>query len=151
MTVTIGPLAVRRSIWIAADPDRVWQEFEDLDRMRAWFGTGHTLVSYKPVVGAEVEIDAGTHPDGERLRFVGTVVDVEPGHEITFTQDWVDHGWPQPPMLTIRLTPVDDGTLVELFHHGFEALGAAAAENHRGFEGGWTLRQLEALREIVAA
>ena len=49
--------------------------------------------------------------------------------------------------MTIRLSPVDGGTLVELFHHGFEALGDDAAENHRGFEGGWTMRQLEALRE----
>ncbi len=37
----------------------------------------------------------------------------------------------------------------ELFHHGFEALGADAADNHRGFEGGWTMPQLEALRELV--
>jgi hypothetical protein len=44
---------------------------------------------------------------------------------------------------------VDEGTFVELFHHGFEAMGADAADNHRGFEGGWTMRQLEALRELV--
>jgi hypothetical protein len=54
-----------------------------------------------------------------------------------------------PPLITIRRTPVDEGTLVELFHHGFEALGADAPDNHRGFEGGWTMRQLEALRELV--
>jgi hypothetical protein len=51
--------------------------------------------------------------------------------------------------MTIRRTPVDEGTLVQLFHHGFEALGADAADNHRGFEGGWTMPQLEALRELV--
>ena len=55
----IGPLAVRRSIWIDASPSRVWEEFEDLERMRRWFGTGHTLVRYEPTVGAEVETDAG--------------------------------------------------------------------------------------------
>ena len=38
-------------------------------------------------------------------------------------QDWVGHGWKAPPLVTIRLTPRDDGTLVELFHHGFEATG----------------------------
>lgn len=43
------------------------------------------------------------------------------------------------------------GTLVELFHHGFERTGDTAAEMHRGFEGGWTTRQLEALRSIVEA
>jgi hypothetical protein len=44
---------------------------------------------------------------------------------------------------------VEEGTLVELFHHGFEVLGADAADNLRGFEGGWTMRQLEALCELV--
>lgn len=53
--------------------------------------------------------------------------------------------------VTIRLTPLDAGTLVELFHHGFEVLGADAAENHRGFEGGWTMRQLDALHELLGS
>jgi hypothetical protein len=53
------------------------------------------------------------------------------------------------PLITIRRKPVDEGTFVELFHHGFEAMGVDAADNHRGFEGGWTMRQLEALRELV--
>ena len=59
MGTEIGPLAVRRSIWIDASPARVWEEFEELERMRRWFGTGHTLVRYEPRVGAEVETDAG--------------------------------------------------------------------------------------------
>lgn len=153
MATTIGPLNVRRSIWIQATPERVWEEFADLEHMQRWFGTGHALVAYEPVVGAIVETDAGIHPDdGEKLRFVGAVTVFDPPHELTFQQDWVDHGWPAPPLITIKLTPLDGGTLVELFHHGFEALGdtATAAENHAGFEGGWTVRHLTALREIVA-
>jgi hypothetical protein len=54
-----------------------------------------------------------------------------------------------PSLITIRLTPVDGGTLVELFHHGFERLGGNAGEVMRDFEGGWTTRQVEALRAIV--
>jgi uncharacterized protein YndB with AHSA1/START domain len=151
MVTEIGPLAVRRSIWIDARPERVWEEFEDLGRMRRWFGTGHTLVRYEPRVGAEVETDAGAHDDGEALRFVGRVVTFDPPRELTFEQDWVGHGWKAPPLVTIRLTPLDGGTLVELFHHGFEVLGSDAADSHRGFEGGWTMRQLDALRELVGA
>ena len=150
MATEIGPLSVRRSIWIDANPERVWEEFESLERMRRWFGTGHTLVRYEPRVGAEVETDAG-ELDGEALRFVGRVVAFDPPHELTFEQDWVGHGWKAAPLVTIRLTVVDGGTLVELFHHGFEALGPDAAENHRGFEGGWTMRQLDALCELVGA
>ncbi len=52
-----GALVVRRSIWIGATPDRVWQEFETFEAMRLWFGTGHTLVSYEPRVGGWVETD----------------------------------------------------------------------------------------------
>jgi uncharacterized protein YndB with AHSA1/START domain len=145
MVTQIGALHVRRSTWIDAKPERVWEEFESLESMRAWYGTGHTLVTYGPLVGATVETDAG----GEGLRFVGKVVVFDPPHELTFEQDWVGHGWPAPALITIRLTPSGSGTLVELFHHGFERFGALAAENHRGFEGGWTNRQMEALRERV--
>jgi uncharacterized protein YndB with AHSA1/START domain len=48
MGTEIGPLAVRRSIWIDAKPERVWEEFETFERMKLWFGTGHTLVAYEP-------------------------------------------------------------------------------------------------------
>ena len=144
MATEIGPLAVRRSIWIDASPSRVWEEFADLEHMRRWFGTGHELVRYELRVGAEVVTDAG-ELDGEPLRFAGRVLVVDPPRELTFEQDWIGHGWKAPPLITLRLTPLDEGTLVELFHHGFEVLGADAAENHRGFEGGWTMRQLDAL------
>ena len=59
MATEIGPLAVRRSIWIDASPSRVWEEFADLEHMRRWFGTGHELVRYELRVGAEVVTDAG--------------------------------------------------------------------------------------------
>ena len=149
MSTEIGPLAVRRSIWIDASPARVWEEFVDLEHMQRWFGTGHTLVAYEAKIGAEVVTDAG-ESHGEALRFVGRVVNVEPEREVTFEQDWVGHGWKAAPLVTIRLTSVDGGTLVELFHHGFEALGPDAAENHRGFENGWTMRQMNALHDLVA-
>ena len=148
MGTEIGQLAVRRSIVIKAPPERVWQEFQSLERMRAWYGTGHTLVKYEPRVGGWVETDAG-HLEGEALRFAGRVTVFDPPRELTFEQDWVGHGWHAPPLITIRLTPALGGTLVELFHHGFERNAETAAEDQRGFEGGWTLRQLEALRNVI--
>jgi uncharacterized protein YndB with AHSA1/START domain len=160
MGAKVGALVVRRSIWIDAKPDEVWHEFESFERMRAWYGTGHTLVRYEPFVGGVVETDASSDSDNHgddasssELRFVGKVVVFEPGREVTFEQDWLGHGWIAPPLITIRLTEVDGGTLVELMHHGFEALGttAVAAENHEGFEGGWTNRQLVALRARVGS
>jgi hypothetical protein len=56
-----------------------------------------------------------------------------------------------PVFITLRLTPFENGTLVELLVHGFEAFGAEAGERHRGLEKGWSVRQLEALRVIIEA
>jgi len=160
MGLEIGPLVMRRSIWIDAKPAEVWPELETFERMREWYGTGHTLVQYEPFVGGWVETNAGTdienHGDGAsqaELRFRGRVIVWEPGREVTFEQDWLGHGWVAAPLITIRLTELDGGTLVELMHHGFEALGstAEAAENHAGFEEGWGMRQLFALRDRVAS
>ena len=41
------------------------------------------------------------------------------------------------------------GTLVELFHHGFELTGGNFREEHAGYEAGWGMTQLNALRKIV--
>jgi len=145
-----GTLAVRRSIWINARPERVWQEFASFERMKEWFGTGHTLTKYEPLVGGIVETDAGEWQE-EKLVFGGRITVFDPPREVTWENDWYGHGWAAPSLITLRLTPALDGTLVELFHHALERTGPDAARDHAGFEGGWTLRQLEALRQIVEA
>lgn len=150
MGTEIGALVVRRSIWIDAKPERVWEEFETFEAMKSWFGTGHRLVSYEPHVGGWVETDPSA-VQGEPLTFAGRVTVFDPPRELTFEQDWIGHGWAAPSLITFRLTPALDGTLVELLHHGFEAFGPDAAENHRGFEDGWTMLQLNALHERVNA
>jgi uncharacterized protein YndB with AHSA1/START domain len=150
MGTEIGAYAVRRSTWIDASPERVWDEFASFERMADWYGVGHRLVSYEPRVGAEVVTDAGSGDHDEPLLFKGRVIVFDPPRELTFEQDWLDHGWRAPALITIRLTPVDGGTLVELFHHGFEAVADDPGELLRGFEEGWTTRQLEMLHARVA-
>jgi hypothetical protein len=54
-----------------------------------------------------------------------------------------------PTFWTIRLTPIYDATLVELFHHGFERMGADGADLLEAFESGWDVKHLKALRAIV--
>ncbi len=116
--------------------------------MRSWFGTGHTLLNYEPRVGGRVELEV-TH-EANVLRFGGKIIVFEPGRELTFEDEWIpSQGWDAPSLITIRLTPALGGTLVELFHHALERVGEGAAEQHRGFEAGWGLRQLEALRIAV--
>jgi uncharacterized protein YndB with AHSA1/START domain len=65
----------------------------------------------------------------QRRFFGGPVVVLDAPHELSMEWNWdPPHAWPVPSLVTIRLTPLYDGSLVEIFHHGFERLGAAAAE-----------------------
>jgi hypothetical protein len=73
----------------------------------------------------------------------------DPPRELTFEQDWIGHGWAAPSLITFRLTPALGGTLVELLHHGFDRLGPGSVDDHRGFENGWGMLQLEALLRRV--
>lgn len=148
MGMTIGPLFVRRSVLIEAPPGRVWQEFESFDRIDAWLGLGHRLHTFEPWVEGQAEFSVAVR--GEQRHFGGPVLVVEAERELSFESNWqAPHDWPVPTFWTLRLTPVYDGTLVELIHHGFERLGADAADALEEQEDGWDMRHLQALRSIV--
>ena len=147
MGLTIGPLHVRRSIFIAATPARVWEEFAT-ERIRSWLGKGHTLHTLDVRLGGKA--DLSVEINGKVRHFGGTVLVFEPEQELSFESNWQPpHAWPVPTHWTIRLTPMYGGTLVELFHHGFERLGAEAADNLQGYEQGWDVKHLVALRALV--
>ena len=151
MVTPIGPLHVRRAAWIASTPQRAWSEFESFERMKAWYGTGHALTAYEPHVGGTVITDATSHRGSdESLIFSGRVLVYDPPTELTFEQDWVGHGWRAPARVTLRLTPLNGGTLVELFHHGFEAASPNPGDELNGFESGWDNHHLIRLRDILA-
>jgi len=148
MGITIGLLNVRRSILIQAPPGRVWQEFESFERIGSWFGRGHDLHRFEPKPGGHVEMSVVI--DGERRHFGGRVVVFDPEREVTFESNWrPPHAWPVPTFFTLRLTPVYEHTLVEIFHHGFERFGPDAADNLQDYEEGWDGKHLKALRAIV--
>ena len=150
MGIQISLLHVRRSIFIDAAPTRVWREFETFERIAAWLGRGHQLHRFEPRVGGSV--DMSVELDGTRRHFGGQVLIFDAPREVTFQSNWQPPlDWPVPTLWTIRLTPLYDGTLAEIFHHGFERLGAAAADNLEGYEDGWDIKHLKALRAIVAA
>ncbi len=149
MGAIIGTMHVRRSAHINASPERVWSEFESFDRLEAWFGIGHTLHSYEPRRGGSVQLSADI--DGKRQHYGGSIVVFEPAREVTFQINWEDPGlaWPTPTMWTLRLTSSYDGTMVEIFHHGFERFGQAGGSELECFEEGWDNKHLKALRGIV--
>jgi uncharacterized protein YndB with AHSA1/START domain len=147
-SVEPGLLTVRRSILINASPARVWKEFETFDRMKSWWGTGHQLAAYEPHIGGRMEMTVEV--EGEPRRYGGRITVFDAARELTIENDWIPpREWPVPTWLTLRLTPLNGGTLVELFHHGFERLGDIAGEQLRGYESGWTMRQLERLLSVV--
>jgi uncharacterized protein YndB with AHSA1/START domain len=148
----ISPFGIRRAAFIHATPEHIWEEFTTHERMKAWFGTGHTLTQYEPRVGGMVETSFGDEPHYAR----GEVLVYEPGRELTFEQcwlgpDWTGHEWSGPVKVTILLTPAGSGTMVELFHHGYDLIGGDPAEYLSAFEGGWDTHHLDALAAIVAA
>ena len=148
MGLDVGPLHVRRSILVEAAPSRVWQEFESTDRIKAWLNLGHVVHKFEPNVGGSVEMSVEI--DGVDQYFGGKVLVLEPERELSFDSQWQEpNSWSVPTFWTIRLTAIYDSTQVEIFHHGFERLGAHAAQNLQDYEDGWDIKHLKALRSIV--
>ena len=148
MGIQISLLNVRRSILIDAAPQRVWQEFGSFSSICEWFGRGHQIHEFEPKLGGGVRMSVEI--GGQRRYYGGSVVVFDEAEEITFESNWEGaHAWPVPTFMTIRLTPLYDATLVEIFHHGFERFGAEAADNLQGYEEGWDIKHLKALRAIV--
>jgi uncharacterized protein YndB with AHSA1/START domain len=147
MGIEIGRLHVRRSGFIRATPERVWEEFTSFERLAAWFGHGHQLEVYEPELGGQVLLSVEIH--GAKRSFGGPILIFEPARELTFSNNWEAEGWPVPTLITLRLTPLFDACHVELFHHGFERLGRDAGAELQGYEAGWHSRHLEALKAIV--
>ncbi len=151
MGLQISSLAVRRSVFIQASPSRVWREFETAERIAAWLDRGHKLHSIDPREGGRVEMSVEI--DGKRRQYGGPVLVVEPQREMSFEIRWAtpwEAAYSQRTTYwTFRLTGLYGGTLVEIFHHGFELSGADAGDDLEGYEEGWDVKHLKALRAIV--
>ena len=152
MGIEISLLNVRRSILIQATPERVWREFQSFDSIGAWFGRGHQLHTFEPRLNGHVEMSVEI--DGKRRHFGGPIIvyakALEMSIETTWKEPWeATYASATPNYWTFRLTPLYGGTLVELYHHGFELTGADAADNLEGYEEGWDVKHLKALRGII--
>ena len=151
-------LRVRRSIHIKAPPMKVWENFTSFKLMESWWGfrigdpqagtsKGQWLDKYEPRVGGRIEM--AVNWDDARVVYGGDIGVFSPGAELSFESDWIpSRGWKAPTRMTVRLTPVLDGTLVEIFHYGFERTGGDVAAEHAGYEQGWGMTQLSALKRI---
>jgi uncharacterized protein YndB with AHSA1/START domain len=156
-----SPLRVRRSIHVAAAPEKVWQAFSTKSRMEAWWGAlvegegpeagksqGQWLDTYEPRLHGRIVMAVMMGDD--RAAYGGRIVAFDAAREFTFENDWIpNRGWAAPTFVTIRLQPALGGTLVELFHYGFEHTGGDVAAEHAGYEQGWGMTQLNALKTVV--
>jgi uncharacterized protein YndB with AHSA1/START domain len=150
-------LKVRRSIHIKAKPAAVWEKFTTMKLMDSWWGhktgnpeagesKGQWLDVYEPRAGGRIEMSVLW--DGASVAYGGAIKTFS-GTELTFESDWMpNRGWKAPTYMTVRLVPALDGTLVELFHYGFERTGGDVAAEHEGYEQGWGMTQLSALKRI---
>ena len=143
-----GALYVRRAALIEAQPDIVWNAFESEDRMRTWFGHGHTLDRYEPQLSGAVRLSVTLDDGGHR--FGGVITDFEPGHRITFSDNWLDHlAWPEQTFISFVLHERSRATLVELYHHGFEVLGDIASRECLAHEHDWDAKPLQHLKSLI--
>lgn len=154
-----SPLRVRRSILVKASPDRVWEEFGSFEKMDRWWGArigdpqagtskGQYLVEYTPRAGGRAVMAVDW--DGKRVCYGGEIKVLDPGRELTFENDWIpNRGWTAPTLMTIRLGQALGGTLAEIFHYGFERTGGDVGAEHAGYEAGWGMTQLNALKAVV--
>ena len=147
-------LAMRRSVWVDADPDRIWKEFETADAMKGWWETGgpsgQRLERFEPGEGGWFEI-AGTHGTFE-YRLGGQILEWSPPGRLVMEWDSLPAGeWPAPLTVTLWLTAHLGGTVVEIVQSGFEALGPDATRVLNSFEAGWDLSELLMLKRRVEA
>jgi uncharacterized protein YndB with AHSA1/START domain len=148
MGIEIGALYLRRSAFIKASPERIWQEFKTKEVLARWFGLGHTLDKYDPKIGGWVELYI--EPDGVKRPFGGKILVFEKNQELSFENDWLQNGsTPSSTILTLRLNSLKGGTHVELIDHGYERHGDRAGDLLESYESGWDNHHLVALRKIV--
>jgi uncharacterized protein YndB with AHSA1/START domain len=157
MSQTIQPAAIRKSLTVAASPEKAFKVFtEGFDR---WWPKTHTIgkaalarAVIEPRAGGRwYGLDVNGHED-----LWGDVLAWEPPSRLLLA--WRINGrWTyDPDLLTeveVRFTATDDGrTLVDFEHRGLERMGEGAAETRARMESpnGWG-GILEAFRQVAEA
>ena len=92
MAIAIGPLYVRRALYIDKQPASIWQKLETLSGLNNWFGIGHTIDSF--VRGANGSIELSVDIDNVRARFGGPTLCWQPGSEWSYQNNWLDEDSP---------------------------------------------------------
>ncbi len=139
-------------IEIMAPPEKVWGKLATLEGMHQWFGK-HLVFEFRQ--GGKFQMEVSIPGNGD-FTFFGEVVKIEPFKELSFT--WTEHEkgqepWPVSTLVSFRLEPTKQGTLVTFTHAGFGALGdELARKEYEGHVIGWSRdKEIEKLKQAVEA
>jgi uncharacterized protein YndB with AHSA1/START domain len=140
MERTVSDLTLRKTIEVAAAPDRAFRLFTE--GIAGWWPVRtHSVgedraetVIFEPGVGGRIyerTLDGDEH-------VWGTVTAWEPPGRVVFT--WHPGRGPDTEQdVEVRFEPSGTGTRVELVHTGWERLGDRAAAVRENYDGGWDL------------
>lgn len=142
-------LKIHFEIEINAPPEKVWAKLASHEGMAEWFSKNLEIDFHE---GGVFKMHVNMGDQGEFI-FFGNVVKVDPLRELAFT--WSEHekgkeAWTVSTLVSFKLKPSPNGTLVSLTHTGFEALeGQLAKDEYEGHIVGW--ERSAALEELKAA
>lgn len=129
---------IRKTVVVHRKPEEAFSIFTE--RLSSWWPHkthslskgGAASVVMEPRVGGKLY---ETSEEGERKEW-GTIVAWNPPSG--FVTTWHPGMDPESPTeVELRFTAVPEGTRVDLEHRNWERLGAKAAENRKGYDGGW--------------
>jgi uncharacterized protein YndB with AHSA1/START domain len=142
-------LQIHFEVEINAPPEKVWAKLASLEGMNEWLSK-HLIFEFRR--GGRFQMETSIPGDGD-FTFFGEVVTIEPNKELAFT--WTEHEkdkdpWPVSTLVSFKLKPTRNGTLVTMTHTGFEKLkGDLARTEYEGHIVGW--ERSEVLQELKAA
>lgn len=123
-------LSIRREF--AVPPARVFAAWTDPRQLASWWWPDRMATTY------EVDLCEGGHyrfattgmPEGQNIAVHGEFVAFDADELLIYTWGWEPD--PADTLVTVRFTPTDVGTLVELTHEGF-----ATNEDRDNHAHGW--------------
>ncbi|MEX1071943.1 MAG: SRPBCC domain-containing protein [Anaerolineales bacterium] len=142
-------LQIQFEIEINAPPEKVWTKLASIEGMNEWLSK-RLVFEFRQ--GGEFRMEVSIPGDGD-FTFFGEVVKIEPLKELAFT--WIEQEkgkdpWPVSTLVSFKLKPSTNGTLVSMTHTGFEALeGELARSEYEGHIVGW--ERAETLKELKTA
>jgi len=121
---------IQQTYTIAATPDEVWRALTAPELIEVWSGAD---AEFEPTVGVAYSLWDGS--------IGGEIIEVVPHQKLV--QSWQPEDWTiEDSVVTFTLSPVKDGTRVDLFHENVEEF------DFEGTTEGWDVYYLGAIKRM---